>query len=91
MNTRVLLASAIVLGSLISAANAMSVVNEDNKAYTLKITPKGGKQIDLEIKAKATAELPECKTECSVILEGKTHEFNGKVAKVIIKDAKFVM
>ncbi len=91
MNTRILLASVIVLGSLISAANAMSVVNEDNKAYTLKITPKGGKEIDQEVKAKATAELPECKTACSIILEGKTHEFDGKVAKVMIKDATFKM
>jgi SH3-like domain-containing protein len=91
MNIRVFVASAIVLGSFVTAATAMSVVNEDNKAYTLKITPKGGKQVDMEIKSKATAELKECKEGCSIEINGHTHHFDGKVAKFMIKDATFKM
>ena len=45
--------------------------------YTLKITPKTGKAIDLAVKAKATADV-DCKDGCTVALNGKTQAFDGK-------------
>lgn len=90
MNIRVLVASALALGVLATSANALSVVNEDNAAYTLKITQKSGKPIDLAIKAKATASI-DCKDGCTIALNGKTQAFDTKVVKFMIKNAAIVL
>ncbi len=90
MNIRVLVASAFALGVLATAANALTVVNEDNAPYTLKITPKTGKAIDLALKAKATADV-DCKDGCTVALNGKSQTFDGKAVKFMIKGAAIVL
>lgn len=90
MNIRVLVASALALGVLATAANALSVVNQDDAAYTLKITPKTGKAIDFAIKAKATADV-DCKDGCTIALNGKTQVFDGKTVKIMIKAAAIVL
>jgi hypothetical protein len=86
MNTRVLVASAFALGILASSANALSIVNEDNAAYTLKVTPKTGKEVDLAVKAKATLDV-DCKNGCKISLNGKSQDVDGKTAKITIKGA----
>jgi hypothetical protein len=90
MNIRVLVASALALGVLATAANALSVTNEDNAAYTLKITPKTGKPIDFALKAKATADV-DCKDDCTVALNGKSQVFDSKAVKFTIKAAAIVL
>ncbi len=90
MNIRVLVASAFALGVLATAANALTIVNEDNAPYTLKITAKAGKAIDLAVKAKATAEV-DCKDGCTIALNGKSQEFDGKALKFMIKGAAIVL
>ena len=90
MNIRVLVASALALGVLATAANALTIVNEDNAAYTLKITPKTGKAIDLAVKAKAT-ETVDCKDGCTIALNGKTQAFDAKAVKFMIKGAAIVL
>ena len=90
MNIRVLVASAFALGVLATAANALTVVNEDNAAYTLKIVPKTGKAIDFAVKAKAT-ETVDCKDGCTIALNGKTQAFDAKAVKFMIKGAAIVL
>jgi hypothetical protein len=90
MNIRVLVASAFAFGILATAANALTVVNEDTAAYTLKVTPKAGKEVDVAIKAKATADF-DCKDGCTVVLNGKSQAFDAKAVKFMIKGAAIVL
>lgn len=91
MNIRVLVASAAALAVIApAAANALTIDNQDKAAYTLKVTPKGGKEVDLAVKAASTADF-DCKMGCKIMLDGKVQKIGGKVAKVTIKDGKFVM
>ena len=89
MNTRVLVAGVLALSLTAPSAFALEVINQDKTAYTLKLTPKGGKETDLAVKASATAEA-NCKDGCSLSLNGTSQTFDGKAAKIWIKDGKFV-
>ena len=90
MNIRTLFLSALALGAVATTANALTVMNLDNAPYTLKVTPKAGKAMDLAIKANANAEI-DCKTGCSVTLNGKSQVFDGKAVKFMIKGAAIVL
>ena len=91
MNIRVLVASAAALAVLAPvAANALTIDNQDKTAYTLKVTPKGGKEMDLAVKAAASADV-DCKMGCKIMLDGKVQKVGGTIAKIAIKDGKFVM
>lgn len=90
MKTRIFVASALALAFLAPAAHALTVVNQDQSAYTIKIMPKGGKEMDLAVKAGAKADV-DCKAGCQLSLNGKTEDVTGKLAKIVIKDGKFVM
>jgi hypothetical protein len=89
MDIRVLVAGALALVFAAPAANALSVVNTDKVAYAVKVAPKGGKQMDLAVKASATADV-DCKKGCQLSLGGKTWDVDGKTAKIWIKAGKFV-
>lgn len=90
MNIRTLFLGAVALGTLATGANALTVMNMDNAPYTLKVTPTAGKAVGLAIKAKANAEI-DCKTGCSVTLNGKSQVFDGKAVKFMIKGAAIVL
>jgi arginyl-tRNA synthetase len=51
MNIRVFMASALALAAIASSANALTITAKDNVAYTVKVMPKGAKEIDLALKA----------------------------------------
>lgn len=88
MNIRVLVASALALAIAAPAANALSVVNTDKAAYTIKVTPKGGKQMDVPVKANATATV-DCKTGCKLSLNGKAQDVAAKTPTIWIKSGTF--
>ncbi len=60
MNIRVFMASALALAAIASSANALTITAMDNVAYTVKVMPKGAKEIDLAIKANGSADV-DCK------------------------------
>ena len=90
MNIRVLMAGALALAAITSSANALTIWDKDNTAYTVKVMPKGGKAIDVALKANASADV-DCKAGCQLSLNGKTHDVDGTLAKITIQDGKFVM
>jgi hypothetical protein len=52
--------------------------------------PKGGKEIDVALKANANADV-DCKAGCQLSLNGKTRDVDGTLTKITIQDGKFVM
>ena len=90
MNIRVFVAGALALAVLAPAANALTIDNKDKAAYTLKVVPKGGKEMDLAVKANSSADV-DCKMGCTLTLGGKTESVDGKLAKITITGGKFVM
>ena len=90
MNIRVVAASVLALAVLAPAANALTIDNQDKTAYTLKVTPKGGKETDLAVKANSSATV-DCKQGCTLTLGGKTEAVDGKLAKIAIKSGQLVM
>jgi len=88
MKTRVLVAAAVALATIVPAANALTIVNQDKAAYTLTVTPTGGKAKEMALKAggKLTAN---CKKGCDVSFNNQTMTYDNKTAKVLIKDGKF--
>lgn len=91
MKTHVLVAGALALAVIAPAtANALTIDNQDKAAYTLKVKPKGGKEVDLAVKASSSSDV-DCKTGCKIMLGGITQKIDGKATKLIIKDGKFVM
>jgi hypothetical protein len=91
MNIRVLMAGAVALAVMApAAANALTINNQDKTAYTLKVTPKGGKEMDIAVKAASAADV-DCKMGCKIMLGNTVEKVGGSVAKLSIKDGKFVM
>jgi hypothetical protein len=90
MNMRVFVASAIALAFVAPTANALTILDKDKTAYTVKVTPKGGKEADLAVKADSQADV-DCKMGCQLSLNGKNQNVDGKLTKIVIKDGKFVM
>jgi hypothetical protein len=90
MNTRVFVAGAFALAILAPSANALTIMDKDKTAYTVKVMPKNGKEIDVAVKANANADV-DCKMGCQLLLNGKTQNIDGKLARIVIQDGKFVM
>ena len=90
MNIRVLVASAFALAILVPSANALTIMDKDKTVYTIKVTPTGGKEIDLAVKANASSDV-DCKAGCQLSLNGKTQAVDSKLTKITIQDGKFVM
>lgn len=89
MKTRVFIAGALVLASLGTAANALTVQNEDASAYKVSVKPTGGKVGNVDIKSKATADI-KCDKGCTLTLGGKSMSVDAKTAKIMIKDGHLV-
>ena len=70
--------------------SALTITNKDKAAYTVKVTPTGGKEMDLAVKADSNAQV-DCKMGCQLSLNGKTQNVDGKLVTITIKDDKFVM
>ena len=90
MNIRVLMGCALALAVFAPSANALTIMDKDKTAYTVKVTPKGGKEIDVALKANANADV-DCKMGCQLLLNGKTQNIDGTLAKITIQDGRFVM
>ena len=90
MNTRVLMGCALALAIFAPSANALTIMDKDKTAYTVKVMPKGGKEIDVALKANANADV-DCKAGCQLSLNGNTHAVDGTVSKIFIQDGKFAM
>ena len=90
MNIRIIAVSITALAIMATAANALSVVNTDNTAYTIKVTPKGGKAMNLALKPNASANV-DCKAGCQLALNGKTQDVDGKAVKIWIKAGVFAV
>ena len=90
MNIRVLMGCALALAIFAPSANALTIMDKDKTAYTVKVMPKGGKEISLAVKANASADV-DCKAGCQLSLNGKTQAVDSTVAKITIQDGKFVM
>ncbi len=90
MKTHVVMASLLALATFASSAHALTVTNEDKTAYTIKVTPTGGKEMNLALKASATSEI-DCKMGCQLNVDGKVQDVPGTVAKIAIKAGKFVV
>ncbi len=90
MNIRVFVASALALAVFATSASALTITNKDKAAYTVKVTPTGGKEMDLAVKADSNAQV-DCKMGCQLSLNGKTQNVDGKLVTITIKDDKFVM
>lgn len=88
MKTNVFVMSLLALTAVSSSAFALTVENQDKAAYTLKVTPTGGKEKDLAIKASDKAEV-DCKSGCVLQLGKESKTVDGKAVTVMIKDGKF--
>jgi hypothetical protein len=91
MNTRVLVASALALSIMTPvAAYALTVDNQDKAPYTLKVTPKGGKEMNVAVKASGHATV-DCKNGATIALGSSTETCDAKTAKISIKSGKLTM
>jgi hypothetical protein len=89
MKTRVFIAGALALATLATAANALTVQNEDASAYKVSVKPKAGKAEEVDVNAKASFDV-KCDKGCTIMLDGKSLNVDGKTAKVMIKDGHLV-
>ena len=88
MRTHVLIAGALALAATVTSANALTIVNGDKTDHTFMLTPAGGKQQTVMLKASATENF-DCAKGCRIHMGAKDISYTGKVAKVWIKDGKF--
>ena len=88
MKYRIVIASTIALVFIAPSANALTVVNTDKAAYSVKITPKIGKTTLLDLKANAKADI-ECKMGCTLSLANSSQVLDGKTAAIWIRAGKF--
>jgi hypothetical protein len=90
MNIRVLMGCALALAIFAPSANALTIMDKDKTAYTVKVMPKGGKEIDVALKANANADV-DCKGGCQLSLNGKTRNVDATLTQITIQDGKFAM
>lgn len=91
MNIRVLVASALALAIVTpAAAFAMTIDNQDKAPYTLKVTPNGGKVMDVAVKASGQATF-DCKSGATLTLGQSSETCTAKTAKISIKSGKLAM
>jgi hypothetical protein len=88
MKTTVFMASLLALAVLAPAANALTVQNNDSKAYTLKWEPTGGKASDLKLLASGKADI-DCATGGTLMLGAEKADCTNKTLTLSIKDGKF--
>jgi hypothetical protein len=89
MRTSVLIASALALTMLAPVANALTVINQDKTLYRLTVHPTGGKMQEITLKASGKIDA-KCPKGCELQFMNEKASYDAKVAKVWIKDGKFV-
>lgn len=89
MKTRVFIAGALALASLATAANALTVQNEDASAYKVSVKQKGGVSGIVDVKSNASVDL-KCEKGCTLTLGGKSMSIDSKTAKVMIKSGHLI-
>ena len=90
MIVRSLLAAAISIGLLATAANAVTVTNTDKTTHHLIYTPKGGKAEHVALAANHHRVFA-CKTGGTIALGKSTESCSAKTAKITIKAGKLVI
>ena len=91
MNYRVLVASAFALSIMTPvAALALTIDNQDKASHTLKVTPAGGKERSLAVKASGHTNF-DCKAGATIMLDGSSVSCSAKTEKISIKSGKLVM
>jgi hypothetical protein len=88
MTTRILMASAIALASIVTAANALTISNEDKSAYTVTVMPVGGKTEQMSVPAEKKVSV-DCAKGCTLKLNGHEAKYDAKAAGILIKHGKF--
>lgn len=89
MRTYLLIAAALALGTTVTAANALTLVNSDKVSHAVMITPQGGKVHKLVIKANHSGKY-NCTKGCEIQLGSEKTHSDAKTMKITIKDGKFV-
>lgn len=89
MKTNVLVAGALALAASFGVANALTINNMDKTDHKVMVTPKGGKAIEIDVKAGAKADA-DCAKGGQLSIGAVKWQCTGKAKSVEIKDGKFV-
>jgi len=90
MITRILLATALAGGLMVSAANALTVVNTDKSPRQVEFTPKGGHMHRYTLAAHHQRSI-DCKNGGTLALGKSSQSCDAKTAKISIRHGKFVI
>lgn len=90
MISRILLATGLAAGLMVSAASATTVVNMDKSAHKIAFLPKGGHIHHYSVAAHHHRSL-DCKPGGTVSLGKSSLACDAKTAKITIKGGKLVM
>lgn len=88
MKIRILMASAFALASIVTAANALTITNQDKSAYNVTVTPAGGKAEVMAVPADGKIAV-DCAKGCTLKFNGHQAKYDAKTAAVTIKDGNF--
>ena len=90
MITRILIATGLAAGLMVSAANAVTIVNMDKSAHKLVFTPKGGRAHHYSLAANHHRSV-DCKAGGTFSLGKSSLTCDAMTAKITIKSGKLVM
>jgi hypothetical protein len=90
MLTRILVASGLAAGLIVSAANAATITNMDKTAQTVTFTPKGGHAHHYTLAANHHRTL-NCSKGGTLALGKSALTCDAKTAKITIRSGKLVM
>lgn len=90
MIIRSLLAAGVAAGLMVSAANAVTIVNTDKTRETFVYVPKGGKAHHYSLAANHHIKLA-CSSGGTLMLGKSTEACTAKTTEIKIKSGKFVM
>ena len=90
MLTRILIATGLAAGLMVSAASATTIVNTDKSAHMIAFLPKGGHTHHYSVAAHHQRGL-DCKPGGTVTLGKSSLACDAKTAKITIKAGKLVL
>jgi len=90
MITRIFLATALAGGLMVSAANAVTVINTDKTPRLVEFTPKGGHMHRYTLAAHQHRSI-DCKYGGTLSLGKSSQTCDAKTAKISIRHGKFVI
>jgi starvation-inducible outer membrane lipoprotein len=89
MKTHVLVAAALALAATVGAANALTIENKDKTDVKVMVTPKGGKAMEVDVKAGGKAQA-DCAKGGELSIGSVKADCTAKTKTIEIKDGKFV-